>query len=86
MKEDDLYFRLSLSRFLRSVTELLFAVNHVFEPGPRDYTASLGLLENLPAGFDANWGSLLREDSELPPDRKRELAELLARGVFSLRP
>ena len=86
MNDDPLYFRLSLSGFLRVVAELLFAVNHVFEPGPRDYTASLALLRNLPAGFEANWGSLLREDSELPEDRKREVAELLARSVFSLRP
>lgn len=86
MKEDPLYFRLSLSSFLKVVAELLFAVNHVFEPGPRDYTGSLVLLETLPAGFEANWGSLLREDSELPADRKREVAELLARSVFSLRP
>jgi hypothetical protein len=68
------------------VAELLFAINHVFEPGPRDFTASLALLETLPAGFDANWESLLREDRELPEDRKREIAELLARSVFSLRP
>ncbi len=86
MKEDPLYFRLSLSSFLKVTAELLFAVNHVFEPGPRDYTASLALLETLPAGFVANWGSLLREDSELPADRKREVAELLARSLFSLRP
>ncbi len=86
IKEDALYFRLSLSSFMRVVVELLFAVNHVFEPGPRDYASSLGLLETMPAGFEANWGSLLREDSELPPDRKREVAELLARSVFSLRP
>ena len=86
MKDDPLYFRLSLSSYLKVTAELLFAVNHVFEPGPRDYTASLNLLENLPAGFDANWNSLLREDSELPEDRKREIAELMARSVFALSP
>ncbi len=86
LKGDALYFNLSLSGFLKTIAEVLFAVNHVFEPGPRDYTASLGLLEVLPEGFEANWGSLLREDAELPRDRKREIAELLARGVFSLTP
>jgi len=86
LKGDALYFNLSLSGFLKTIAEVLFAVNHVFEPGPRDYTASLGLLEILPEGFEANWGSLLREDAELPRDRKREIAEILARGVFSLTP
>jgi len=86
LKDDQLYFRLSLSGFMRSVVEVLFAVNHVFETGPRDFTASLTLLETLPEGFLANWGSLLRDDSELPSDRKREIAELLARGVFALKP
>jgi hypothetical protein len=86
IKEDELYFRLSLSGFLKAVAECLFAVNQVFEPGPRDYSAAIGLLENLPDGFKANWGSLLREDGELPMDRKREIASLLARSVFALQP
>jgi hypothetical protein len=85
-KEDVFYFNLSLSGFMKTTAEVLFAVNHVFEPGPRDYTASLDLLETLPEGFKANWGSLLRNDAELPPDRKREIAEILAKGVFSLNP
>ncbi len=84
VKEDDLYFRLSLSGFLKSSVELLFAVNRVFEPGPRAYAAYLDMLEILPAGFEANWNSLIREDTELPPERKQEVAGLLARGLFSL--
>jgi len=86
LKGDAFYFKLSLSGFMKAVAEVLFAVNHVFEPGPRDFTASLELLEILPEGFEANWGSLLRDDTELPFDRKREIAELLAKGVFSLNP
>ncbi len=82
--EDDLYFRISLSGFLKSAIELLFAVNHVFEPGPRAYTAYLDLLETLPEGFEANWNSLIREDSSLPSERKQEVAGLLARGLFAL--
>ena len=86
MKDDALYFQLSLSGFLRAAGELLFAVNKVFEPGPRDYTATLALLEDVPEGFEANWASLLRDDGELQPDRKREVAGLLAKGLFSLNP
>ncbi len=86
LKGDALYFNLSLSGFLKTSAEVLFAMNHVFEPGPRDYTASLGLLEVLPEGFEANWESLLRDDAELPRDRKREIAELLAKGLFAISP
>ena len=86
LKGDAFYFNLSLSGFMKSIAEVLFAINHVFEPGPRDYTAALGLLEVLPEGFEANWGSLLRDDGELPPERKREIGELLARSVFSINP
>ena len=84
MKDDPLYFRLSLSGFLSVAVEALFAINHVFETGPRDFTAMLALLEILPEGFWANWNSLLREDSELPAERKWKIAELVARGIFSL--
>jgi len=86
MKNDLLYFRLSLSGFLRVIVETLFAVNHMFESGPRVFTASLALMENLPEGFEASWESLLREDESLPPYRKKEIADILARGVFALRP
>ncbi len=85
-KDDPLYFQLSLSGFLKAVVESLCAVNRVFEPGPRDYTSSLALFEVLPEGFWANWQSLLREDGELPGERKREIADLLARGIFALIP
>jgi len=84
MKNDLLYFRLSLSGFLRVIVEALFAVNHMFESGPRVFTASLGLMETLPEGFEASWGSLLREDESLPPYRKKEIADILARGIFAL--
>lgn len=84
MKDDILYFNLSLSGYLQSVVKLLFAVNHTFESGPRDYTAALSLLEIMPDGFEANWLCLLREDDYLPQERKREIAELLTKSIYSL--
>ncbi|MCG8453421.1 MAG: hypothetical protein MI717_09605 [Spirochaetales bacterium] len=84
--EDVFYFRVSLSEFLRGVAEYLLCVNKVFEPGPRDISAALSVLDILPEGFEANWKSLLRNDSELPPDRKRDIAELLARSIYFLEP
>ena len=86
IKDDALYFQLSLAGFLQSTARFLFAVNHVFEPGPRDYTASLVLLENLPEGFEANWSSILRNDAELPAFRKHEIAEILTRSILNLSP
>lgn len=84
IQDDALYFRLSLSGFLKAAAEFLFSVNHVFQPGPRDVTGVLSLLETLPDGFEANWQSLLRESEELPPQRKRDVAEVLARSLFAL--
>lgn len=86
IKEDPLYFLMAHSAFMYSIADILFAFNHVFAPSPRDYSASLALLELLPEGFDANWLSLLRSDSELPPERKHEIARILARSVFDLKP
>ena len=82
----ELYTADGYSQAVKAVVESLCAVNRVFEPGPRDYTSSLALFEVLPEGFWANWQSLLREDGELPGERKREIADLLARGIFALIP
>lgn len=84
INEDNLYFNLSLSAFLRTFVEFLCAINHVFKPGIRDYSGTLALLELRPDGFEAQWESLLRDDPDLPPERKQELAALLSRAAFAL--
>lgn len=83
-REDRLYYYVSISGFLRGVCKTIFAVNKEFEPSPRMFTQKVTSLAILPPGFEANYNSLLREDRELDPGRKWEIAQLLAKGILDL--
>jgi hypothetical protein len=80
-RNDDLFYLLSLSGFIRSLCSLLCAVNRCFEPSGRrlfEYTLAL---EKLPENFRGRFYSILREDPEFPPARKQEIADLLTKSV-----
>lgn len=84
-REDDLFYLVSLSGFVRSLCSLLCAVNRRFEPSGRrlfEYTLAL---EILPENFRGRFHSILREDPEFPPARKQEIADLLTRSMVHLR-
>jgi len=81
---DGLFFILSLGNFLRGVCSFLFAVNRSFEPSPRRIGEKVKELPRLPDGFGGRFDSLLREDPELPPERKRQIAELLAKSLIAM--
>ncbi len=83
-RQDQLYFLVSLSGFMRGVCKTLFALNRAFEPSPRMFTAQVSRLDLLPPGFQANYNSLLRSDTELDNDRKWELANLLAKSIVDM--
>jgi hypothetical protein len=84
-RQDDLFYLISLSGFVRSLCSLLCAVNRRFEPsGRRLFEYTLGL-EILPESFRGRFHSILREDPEFPPARKQEIAELLTKSVMHLR-
>jgi hypothetical protein len=84
LRGDALGYALFLAQFLRSLAAFLFAFNHCFEPPPRLLADELLRLPRLPDGFAGRFESLLRDEPELPRERKREVAELLARGVISM--
>ena len=84
LREDSLFFALSLSRFLRGLASFLFAHNRRFEPPARLLTRSLAGLARLPDGFAGRFESLLREEPTLNRDRKCEIAGLLARSMLSM--
>ena len=84
VREDSLFFALSLSRFLRGLASFLFALNHQFEPPARLLARNLPRLARLPDGFAGRFESLLREEPELNRERKCEIAGLLARSVLSM--
>jgi hypothetical protein len=81
---DGLFYTFSLSHFLRSLCSFLFALNHTFEPSARVLVEKVLELPRLPDGFDGRFESMLREDPEMPPQRKREIAELLLKSIFPM--
>jgi len=84
LREDALFFTLSMTQFLRGLASLLFALNRQFEPSPRQLSRHFTELERLPDGFAGRFESLLRDESNLSRARKCEVAELLARSAVSM--
>ncbi len=81
IKNDDLFFLISYSGFMRSLCSVLFANNKEFEPSGRMIYERVKKLPLLPEDFHGRFDSLLRNDPEFPPGRKYEIAELLAKGI-----
>jgi hypothetical protein len=81
---DRLFYTFSLSRFLRSLCSFLFAVNRTFEPSDRLIAERVRNLPHLPDGFVGRFESMLRDNPELPPERKREVAELLVKSILPM--
>jgi len=83
-RNDNLFYTLSLAGFLRQLCSFLFAVNRCFEPPGRMLYERVLDLERLPDEFVGRFESLLRDDPEMSPDRKREIAKLLAKSIISM--
>jgi hypothetical protein len=81
---DNLFYVFSLSHFLRSLCSFLFAVNRTFEPSARLIAERVRDLPRLPDGFGGRFESMLRDDPELPAERKREIAELLVKSILPM--
>ena len=84
MNGDEHYFRQSLGNFMSVTAQAIFALNRTFEPGPRDVSAELDLMEEYPDGFWANWKSLLREDKLLTAERKCHIADIVFRSLLRM--
>ncbi len=84
IREDPLFYLVSSSGFIRSVASVLFAINRKFEPAPRSFLDRLPELPTLPDSFHGRFDSFLRIESGLTPDRKFEIARLLAQSVIAL--
>lgn len=82
--EEELFYLLSAGEFVRSLCSVLFAVNRRFEPSGRELkNATLGL-PVLPESFRGRFDTIVRQDPEVDLERKREIAELMARSVIAL--
>ncbi|MBA7681433.1 hypothetical protein ES703_89771 [subsurface metagenome] len=83
-RNDNLYYLISASCFIRSMCSFLFALNRCFEPSGRMAYEKVKGLPKLPDEFAGRFESFLRDAPELPAQRKREIAELLARSILSM--
>ncbi len=83
IREDDIFYYVSLSGFIKSALRTLFALNRTFEPSPRLISDKAINLEILPDSFNGLLESLLRREDG-PLTRKREIAELLAKRIIQL--
>ena len=82
--EDQLFYLVSASGFIRSLCSVLFAINRRFEPSGRFLGKVTTELPVLPESFSGLFDTFLREDATISRQRRTEVAELLARGVISL--
>ncbi|WP_020613288.1 DUF4037 domain-containing protein [Sediminispirochaeta bajacaliforniensis] len=82
VRGDSLFYVISLAGFIRRICSFLLAVNHRFEPSPRQLGEQVLTLPVLPENFRGRFDSLMRDDVEFGPERKREVAELLTRSIL----
>lgn len=81
---DPFFYVISHAGFVKSACSMLFVLNRRFEPSGRALAQHILELPRLPEHFKGSFDSLLREDPELTPARKREVAELLARSLIAM--
>jgi len=84
VQEDPFNYMVSASSFIKYACSSLFMENGLFEPSHRGYLNLVATLKTLPDEFTGRFESFLRPDSELPPQRKYEIAKLIARSIVSL--
>jgi len=81
VENDDFFYTTSLSGFLKSLSSLLFILNHEFEPSGRYLNKKLKKLKMLPEHCISRLDSLVIEDDDMTHERKADIAELLTKSV-----
>lgn len=84
MRDDRLFFVISLANYVKNLSSMMFLINRRFEPSGRDLYARILELPHLPENFRGRFYSIIHESDEFPPTRKQELAELLLRSILPL--
>ncbi|MBN1518669.1 MAG: DUF4037 domain-containing protein [Spirochaetales bacterium] len=84
LKDDWYFFMTSLVGFMRACISTLFAINQAWEPSDRHMTEALNALAVLPEDFQGRWATLLRVDGSATPERKYQVAQLVAKSIFSM--
>jgi hypothetical protein len=83
IRQDRLFYTLSMAGFINRLCGTLFALNRRFEPNHRLINRELLGLPILPESFNGSLDILLRF-GELPLDRHCEIAGLITRQVIAL--
>lgn len=84
MEDDDFFYQQSLSGYIKTLCGLVFVMNNEFEPSGRRMQGQVLKLNRLPENFKGRFSSLIQEDSEYTPERKMEVAQLIARSLLPL--
>lgn len=85
VRGDSFFYMVSLTGYIKSVSSFLLALNRRFEPSARQMKERVLSLPVLPENFRGRFDSLIREDPEFGPVRKREVAQLLTKSMLLLK-
>lgn len=83
-RDDEYFYDISSSGFIRYAAASLFMINKTFEPSHRSVTALLSSLRKLPEDFPGRWDSLVRYDPGISKAQRFEVAQLIARSIITL--
>lgn len=81
MENDEYFFMISLSSFLKTLSNLTFIINHEFEPPRRNLNEKQRKLKILPEHFMGRFESLVQTEEEMTSARKSDIAGLLAKSI-----
>ncbi|MCA1950643.1 MAG: DUF4037 domain-containing protein [Treponema sp.] len=81
---DNFHYLISSAGFIKNACEVLFCINHRFEPSHRGFYEQVIKLPVLPDEFAGRFESFLANDSEMTAERKYSLAQLIARSIIAL--
>ena len=84
LKDDRFFYFVSLSGFLRAFVSAIFAANKQLEPSDRHMSSALMALPLLPEDLQGRWAQLLQTDGSVHPEKRYQIAQLIARSVFAL--
>jgi hypothetical protein len=84
IQNDNFFFLVSASGFIKTACLTLFCLNKCFEPSHRLYYKQVLSLPVLPASFAAQIENFLNSSSEITMDRKYSIAQLIGKGVSAL--
>jgi hypothetical protein len=84
IQNDDFFYLMSESGFIKTACLTLFCINRRFEPSHRAYYKQVMELPAKAASFCAQLETFLRNEDDITMERRYALAQLMARGIITL--